>query len=110
MTTISTSTSNGIVLSVPSYANPVLVDQGVAISSTGTAALEGIGAVGWTIANAGLIAGPTATGAAGIKLDAGGLVNNQQTGTVTGWEGIYVLAAAGQVVNAGYIAGLTKTG
>ena len=58
MTTISANSTIGIELISPSYSNPVVINPGVTVSSTG----QGIYAntAGWTLQNAGSIVGNTA--------------------------------------------------
>jgi len=59
MTTISASSTIGVVLTSPSYANPVVINPDVTISVSdgyGIYAAHGTGT--WTILNAGSIAAP----------------------------------------------------
>ncbi len=112
MTTITASSTLGISLSTPSYANPIVINPGVTISSGGNAVYAPSGY--WTIQNDGLIAGnpatPTATpNVAGIKLLLGGDITNQSTATITGYHGIYADYGHGlkttNVLNFGNIGG-----
>ncbi len=107
MTTITASSTTGVVLTSPSYANPVVINPGVTISSAGYGVFANTGS--WTIQNAGSIAGGTAPGA-GIKLEAGGSVTNQSVATISGNIGIYGVDAALAVVNYGSIAGNITSG
>jgi fibronectin-binding autotransporter adhesin len=65
----------------------------------GTIAAYGLGPM--TVVNAGSIAG---TGSAGIRLDDGGTVVNQASGTISGYQGIYAAGELVTVVNYGVIA------
>ena len=112
MTTISASSTVGIVLSSPSYANPVSINPGVTISSGGNAVYAP--SLYWTIQNGGLIAGnpaapPATANAAGIRLFLGGDITNQSTATITGYHGIYADYGNGpkptNVLNFGSIGG-----
>ena len=78
MTTITTNSTTGIVLTSPSYANPVVVDAGVTISNIGGNAISADTGT-WTVQNGGSIATNTAT-VVGIGLGAGGAITNQTGG------------------------------
>jgi hypothetical protein len=126
VTTISSSSTIGIVLSSPAYSNPVVINPGVMISGgeDGIAAPTGP----WTIQNAGTLSGvgygvniSTAVGtvfnagyivasgsstavARGVMLSAGGYVSNAASGTISSTgdgNAVRVETDAGTVVNAG---------
>ena len=104
MTTITASTTIGVHLTSATFVNPVLVNPGVTISTTGDAIAASAGS--WTLQNKGRISGAGAF-ANGIDLSAGGAVTNFATGLVTGSsDGVRINGAAGVVVNYGSIAGL----
>jgi hypothetical protein len=69
MTTISSSTTIGITLSSPSYANPIVVNSGVTISNSGNAVYASSGY--WAIQNGGTI---SSTNQDGVDLLSGGSV------------------------------------
>jgi fibronectin-binding autotransporter adhesin len=110
MTTISSSSTIGIVLSSPGYTNPVVVNPGITVSSGG----NGVSATAesWTIENGGSIVGNTTSAAySGIALAAGGSVTNLSSASITESTGIF--GGGGEpmtVVNAGSIAGKGTTG
>jgi collagen type I alpha len=114
MTTISASSTVGIVLDSGLYANPISVVSGVTLSGRagdvsrlnasgyGYALYAGSGV--WTVTNAGEVAGSGPLGG-GIRLSGGGTVANIQGGVI-GTPGenaaaIYILGGAGSVVNGG---------
>jgi hypothetical protein len=103
MTTITASSTIGIVLSAPSYTSPVVVSPDVSVygPNYGIEATAGV----WTVVNSGSVS--TAGFGAGIVLDAGGSVTNQAVGVVSGYTGISGAGAALTVVNAGLIGGDT---
>jgi hypothetical protein len=99
MTTISASSTLGITLSVPAYANPVVVEQSVTVSNDGIGISAPTGF--WTIQNSGSI-----TGTFGVALSLGGYVNNVASASITGSiAGVLVTGATGTVVNTGLIFG-----
>jgi hypothetical protein len=104
MTTISASSTIGVVLTSPSYVNPVVINPGVTISNT-TTNIGGDGisasATAWTIQNYGSIAAPSGVG---VYLSAGGSVTNYSSGSISGITGIYDSQAL-SVVNDGSIVG-----
>ena len=120
MTTISASSTIGIVLAAPTYANPVYIGPSVIIiSSTTGYALYGTSATAWTITNQGTIEanGPNLFAPAGIELGAGGSVTNQSSAVITGYSAIVDIAGAAfapgaalTVVNAGLIEGTGARG
>jgi aspartate 1-decarboxylase len=101
MTTITSNSTVGIYLSLPSYTNAVVINPGVTISNIG----NGISAspTAWTIQNYGSIAGSPTSGV-GIYLSAGGSVTNHSSGSISGFTGIYDSQAL-SVVNDGSIVG-----
>src|SRR5450756_2442474 len=110
MTTISASSTIGIILSSPSYANPVVVNPAVRISNYYSygRGVSGSGDV-WTIRSAGTIAGNITSGQ-GVDLKYGGSVTNQSGARISGLTGVYGgYAGALSVVNAGSITGNTTT-
>ena len=105
MTTITASTTIGISLSSPSYANPVVIDPGITVSGTVAGVYAGSGS--WTIRNAGSVAGTGSYGY-GVKLASGGSVTNASSAAITGgYRGVAILGGAGTVVNDG---GISSTG
>jgi hypothetical protein len=102
MTTISASSTIGIVLSSPSYANPVVINPGVAISNGGDGVYATTGS--WTVQNAGSIAS-TGTVGIGVGLGGGGSVTNATSAFITGHYGVEIGGSAGSVVNGGIIEG-----
>ena len=113
MTTITASTTVGIVLNPASYANPVVFAAGITISnSAGSDAVSVSGAAYvFTIQNNGTISGRPAypfrlnpTGGTGMYLASGGLVTNAASGLITGYSsGIVISGGLGTVVNDGRI-------
>src|ERR1700722_6749160 len=102
MTTITASTTIGVNLASPNFVNPVVVNPGVTISTTGDAIIASAGS--WTLQNKGRISGAGAF-ANGIDLSAGA-VTNFATGLVTGSsDGVRIYGAGGVVGNYGSIAG-----
>jgi hypothetical protein len=120
MTTISASSTIGIVLAAPTYVNPVYIGPSVIIiSSTTGYALYGTSGTAWTITNQGTIEanGPNLFAPAGIELGAGGSVTNQSSAVITGYSAIVNVAGAAftpgvalTVVNAGLIEGTGARG
>ena len=108
MTTISASTTLGIVLNPTSYSNPVVVEAGVTISksSGGSAVVGNHGSSGsFIIQNYGVIAAPVSGYVAGVSLAPGGSVTNAAAGTITGgYFGVMFSGGLGTVVNDGSIA------
>jgi hypothetical protein len=111
MTTISTNTTAGIVLTTASYTNPIIITSGVTVGS----ATAGIGiAAGtsntWSIQNSGVVSGGTAD-SAGISLGNGGYIDNAGSATITAatGPGIVITSGGGTIVNAsgGLISGAT---
>src|SRR5215472_10470812 len=99
MTTISASSTVGVTLSSTTDINPIVINQGVTISSEssdiGGLAGTAIGGTSgsWTIQNYGRLAGygvsPSATTAAGVRLELGGSVTNAAIGLITGgYDGV----------------------
>jgi hypothetical protein len=105
MTTITQSTTAGIVLTSPAYTDPVIIDASVDISNASGAAIYAR-TENWSLQNYGTISGTV-----GIKLDAGGSVTNVAGGIISGLEiGVDIEGAAGTVINSGTIfAGNTVT-
>jgi hypothetical protein len=101
MTTISASSTIGVVLTSPSYTNPVVINPGVTISNSG----DGLSAspTAWMIQNYGSIAGSPTSGV-GVYLSASGSVTNHSSGSISGFTGIYDSQAL-SVVNYGSIVG-----
>jgi hypothetical protein len=91
MTTITATSTIGIVLASPSYANPIVINPGVTVYESGFAhgpAAVSAAAGSWTILNAGNIAGARLFGR-GINLASGGDVTNQSSALISGAPGIY---------------------
>jgi hypothetical protein len=101
MTTISASSTIGVVLTSPSYTNPVVINPGITISNSG----DGVSAspTAWTIQNYGSITGSPTSGV-GVYLSASGSVTNYSSGSISGFTGIYDSQAL-SVVNYGSIVG-----
>ena len=92
-----------VTLANPAY-NPVYVTGTI----TGTAsALEGVGPTFWTVGNSGLISASGGATTAGIRLDAGGVVANQASGTISGYVAVGVYGR-GTVTNAGTLTGTSR--
>ena len=109
MTTISASSTIGIVLSSPSYTNPVVINPGVTISNSVYPELAVSASTGaWTIENNGSIAGAQG---AGIYLGgSGGLITNAASASISGFEAVAIANGIGTVVNYGSIAGYSSPG
>jgi collagen type I/II/III/V/XI/XXIV/XXVII alpha len=107
MTTISTGTTLGLILTPASYSNPIVIERGVTIANSDGAGVVGsYGASGYfIIQNNGTIAGS----AGGLALYGGGSVTNLSGGEIVATTAIhsavYVGGGAGTVVNAGAIIG-----
>jgi hypothetical protein len=107
---VGTASITGTVASAVGVTGPsgtawVLTNQGL-VSETG-AGSEGISfASNGSIINAGFVNGATV----GIQLNAGGLVSNQSSGTISGVKGIYDRTAAATIVNSGSISGNVTSG
>ena len=90
MTTITSNSAVGIVLSTPSFINPVTIIPGVAISSGTIGIYATMGT--WNVQNSGGITGSSTCGLAtfpnaGVKLIAGGTLTN--LGSISGFDGFY---------------------
>ncbi len=110
MTTISTSTTLGVVLNTASYSNPVVIETGVSISGPANAVFGNHGASGYfVIQNYGVVAGSSIDGK-GIYLSPGGSVTNAASGSISGNRGVGIYGAAGTVVNQGSIGGTGDKG
>ncbi len=103
---------SSITLNSAAYTNPITVTGTIDISdgSVGGIALRGSSPVAWTVDNQGLIE-ISGTGSNAVRLDAGGAIDNAAASKIIGnADGIDVLAAAGNVTNAGAIIGVDGTG
>ncbi len=103
MTTISASTTLGIDLNPASYANPIVIAAGVAVSNSGgTSAVYVSGAAyRFTVRNDGTI---DASGV-GVYLAPGGSVTNATAASITAYDvGVSISGTVGVVVNEGTIA------
>ena len=101
MTTISASSTIGVVLTSPSYANPVVINPDVTISSNGDGVYANTGV--WTIQNAGNIAA-SGTNGRGVELQSGGSVTNAASASISGvYRGVEISGGAGVVINDGSI-------
>lgn len=108
MTTITTGSTIGVVLTTPAYVNPVVIDPGVVITGSASGG-DAIAAYspGWTISNGGYLGG-RGTAGTGIYLGAGGVVTNQAGGIIgnspsSSGGGIYITGGAGTITNASTI-------
>ena len=104
MTTISASSTIGIYLSSPSYTNPVVINPGVTISSSGNGVYGFIGP--WTIENYGGVASALENG---VYLGSGGLITNAASASISGFDGVNITGGVGTVVNDGSITGNTTS-
>jgi hypothetical protein len=113
VTTITANSTLGVVLTSPVYANPVVVDPGVTISSPAyTPAVYGTGQV-WTISNLGTLenlqdSAPLSRISAGILLAAGGSVSN--AGLIASYgPAIEISGGSATVTNTGTITDLQRS-
>jgi hypothetical protein len=103
ITTFSTSTTTGIVLSTPTVTNPVTIALSTYVTNTTTAhggdAVYGSSGTAWTLTNYGTINDQKTTGAA-VYLASGGIVTNKAT-IFSSHAGISIKNASGSVDNFG---------
>ncbi len=79
-------------------ANPTTVTGTISVANG--IAVIGASGTAWTLINQGVIASANNIG---VSLASGGTVNNQSSGSITGFGGVEIYGAAGTVTNAGTI-------